>query len=316
MFENSKLIKKVVKKNGGKVIEINREREVFEVSYGKKKFLLTRKFGIGKNFLSHGALTKYKDITALLLQRSKLETPKTIIVSKNDDLRLVGRKIQKFKLPLVVKNASGSNSRGVFVNIQAYSEANKILNKEIGKYGRMVVQEMVEGNEYRILILNGKVIAALQMIPPYIIGNGKDNTISLMEKKQEKTKKGTAKDKYLEIILSEQGETFSSVPSRGKTVYFKKNSSLDEGGETLDVTDCVHPSFARICKNAAEAVMLDLAGIDIICKDVSQDAKKQDCSIIEINGKPDIYIHYYPTKGAQRDVALEIINYIIKNKKY
>ena len=86
------------------------------------------------------------------------------------------------------------------------------------------------------------------------------------------------------------------------------------GGETSDVLNKVHNDFQKIGKKVAIATGKYLCGIDIICKDISKSLKKQKCNILEVNGKPDLTIHYNPTYGRTQDVVKEILNFIVTLK--
>lgn len=311
MFENSSLIVKIVEENGGEAKVISREREVYRLIYKGKEVLITRKFGIGLDPLSHGAFTKFKDVTTRLLEEAGVATPKTVYVCSRNEWETVAQEVKTLRTPLVVKNTSGSNSRGVFVGLNTAKEAMEVLKREIGNYGKMIVQEMVIGQEYRLLTLDGKIIGALQMVPPFVVGDGQTTTENLISAKQEHTKKQTPRDESLKQLLSGQGEALDSVPVADKKVYLRKNSCLEEGGITVDMTDRVHPGFVEVARRAAKAVRLDLGGIDILCEDISRDPGQQEYAIIEINGKPDIYIHHQPSEGQPRNVAKAILDHII-----
>ena len=99
---------------------------------------------------------------------------------------------------------------------------------------------------------------------------------------------------------------------KNEIAYIKKSSCLAEGGETRDVTELVSDSIKKICVEASKVVGKHLVGIDVMCEDVSRDAVNQSFNIIEINGKPDLYIHYNPTHGKTRDVVGDIVKFMVK----
>jgi len=99
---------------------------------------------------------------------------------------------------------------------------------------------------------------------------------------------------------------------KNEIAYIKKSSCLAEGGETKDVIDAVHPNIEKICVAASKVVGKYLVGIDIMCDDVSKDPSEQSFNIIEINGKPDLYIHYNPTHGQTRNVVEDIVKFMVK----
>jgi cyanophycin synthetase len=316
MIKNPPIIKKAVKEMGGSIEEIMPERGCYFIKLKGKKIFVGRKFAISRDLITGSEVTKFKDITYLLLKQNNLPTPRTLYISRKNIEKIdLKKELGELKFPIIIKNAAGSNSVGIFANIKNFKEAKKILVKELKNYSRLIAQEMVYGREYRILILNDKVIGALELIPPRVIGNGRDTVGDLIREKQKTTNKKTPIDNSLKSILKEQKVSLNTVPAPGQFIYIRRNSSLAEGGETKDVTDQVNTGIEKMCAKASEVVERYLAGIDIMCEDISLDPKKQDFNIIEINGKPDIYIHYKPSHGKTRDVAKDIINFILKMKK-
>jgi cyanophycin synthetase len=176
----------------------------------------------------------------------------------------------------------------------------------------MIAQEMVFGKEYRILILDEKVIGGLEMIPPYALGDGVSTIRKIIQEKQDTTERRTDFDEKLEQILKQQNVTLESIMPKNEIAYIKKSSCLAEGGETSDVTDIVHGDIEKICVAASKVVGKALVGIDVMCDDISKDPKKQSFHIIEINGKPDLYIHYNPTHGQTREVVEDIVRFMVK----
>jgi D-alanine-D-alanine ligase-like ATP-grasp enzyme len=215
----------------------------------------------------------------------------------------------------VIKDANGSNSRGVFIAIKDLIEAKEIIFREIGKFPYLIAQEMVFGREFRVLILENNAIGVLEMIPPRVFGNDKNTIKELLAIKQAEIRKKTPCDDVLKKILKNQGLELDSIPKKNQEVFIKINSCLAEGGETKDATKLINPNIEQICVRAAKAVGKSLAGIDIICDDISKDPEGQKLKILEINGKPDLYIHYHPSHGETRDVIKDIIEFILKLKK-
>jgi len=315
MIKNPPIIKKIVKEMGGSIEEIIPERGYFYIKLKGEKIFVSRKFKISRNVIVGGETTKFKDLTYAILKRNNLPTPKTVCfyeTVKNPALR---KKLSTLKFPIIVKDSEGSNSRGIFPNINTLKIAEDTIVKQIKKFSKLIAQEMVSGNEFRILVLGNNIIGALRLIPPRIVGDGKKTVLNLIKKKQKNTQRKTPLNSELNRILREQAVSLKSIIKKGEIIYLRKSSSLDEGGETEDVTEKVHTGIKNICLRAAKKVEKELVGIDIICDDVSKNPQKQSFNILEINGKPDVYIHYNPTYGKTRDVVREIIEFILKLRK-
>jgi len=310
MLKNAQIIKRVVEEMGGRFEEVIPERNCYYIHIKKRAFIITRQFRIVRNFISVSDSTKFKDLTYTLLRRNSLPTPETVFFfrKKPGD---IAKKLGNIKFPIIVKDSSGSNSIGIFPYIKNMTEAKRIIKNNLPDFHSLVAQEMIFGTEYRILVLSNKVIGALEMIPPRVLGDGKSTVEELIKEKQKSTKKKTSFDEALKKIVKEQGFSLKQILPLGKLVFIKRNSSLAEGGETRDVTKLVNKKVAALCVKASDAIGNYLAGLDVICDDISLDPDKQKFGILEINGKPDIYIHYHPTYGKPRNVVKDIIKFVI-----
>jgi D-alanine-D-alanine ligase-like ATP-grasp enzyme len=315
MIKNPPVIEKIVKEMGGKIVKVVSERGYFYIDIRGRRILITRKFQIAGSLIANNALTKYKDLTDFILRENGIATPMTVsFYRKNFSEKEARKKLKSFEFPVIIKDAAGSNSKGIFPMITNVSAAIKTLKNEFRNFGCLLVQNMVQGKEYRVTVLDKQIIGALEMIPPRVFGNGKDSIRELIVEKQKKTQKKTPIDNTLRTILREQGHTLKDVLQKNESVYIRKNSSLAEGGELRDVTDLVHDDIKRTCILATRVVDRKLAGIDLMCEDIAKEPKGQIFNIIEVNGKPDIYIHYKPNYGKTQDVVKKIIEYILSLK--
>lgn len=317
MIKNPPIIKKIVEEMGGTIQKVIPERGFFYIKLRGEKIFVSRKFKISSNLISGGEITRFKDLTSILLKEDGLPTPKTVcFYRKNLSKEHIEKKLETLHFPIVIKDAKGSNSKGVFINIKSLAEAKKIIKEQLEIFPSIVAQSMIFGREFRVLVLKNKILGALELIPPRVFGDGKSTIAALIAEKQKKVASKTALDSSLIEILKEQKFKLESIPEKGKEVYIKKNSCLAEGGETRDVTDIVSEDIKKICIKATRTVGKYLSGIDIMCDDISKNITGQNFNILEINGKPDLYIHYNPTHGQTRNVIQEIINFILELRKH
>lgn len=311
MKKNPPIIKDVVLSMGGTIEEFIPERGCFYVNISGKRIFLERKISLTRQTCGAGQLTRCKDVTYKLFREHGLPTPNTkCFYLKSYDAVVAKKQLSELSYPIIMKDSEGSNSRGIFPFIGNLEDAVTMLETELPRYRSMIAQEMVFGKEYRVLVLNDKVIGALEMIPPYARGDGTSTVQDLIERKQSQTEQRTAFDKKLECLLKEQNVTLKSVMPKNEIAYIKRTSCLAEGGETRDVTDSVNDEIGKICIAASKAVGKYLAGIDVICGDISQSLSGQPFNILEVNGKPDLYIHYNPTHGQTRNVVKDIVRFM------
>ncbi|HLD31441.1 MAG TPA: hypothetical protein VJB37_00925 [Patescibacteria group bacterium] len=313
MKSNSSVIRDTVLDMGGTIEEFLPERDCFYVNVAGKRFLLERHITVTRNSYVSGRLTEYKDITYKLLVSHGWSSPKTeSFYYKTYNRRQVEDQLHNLVYPIIIKNAHGSNSQGVFPFIMDGHEAQKIIRKNLPKYQSMIAQEMVFGKEYRILVLGDRVIAGLQMIHPHIVGDGRSTVRKIIQTKQNTTERRTPFDKKLLYILKKQGVKLRSVLPKNKIIYIKGNACLAEGGETKDITDDIHPEIKKMAVSLSKMVGKNLIGIDLICTDIFKYPDKKYFFILEINGNPSLDIHNHPTHGRPRNVAKKIIQFVTR----
>jgi cyanophycin synthetase len=315
MKKNQSIIKEVVEEMGGKIEKIIPERKYFCININNEKIFISRKFEIASDFISGKMLTAYKDLTYVVLKKNNIPTPNSVCFYKKTlSSADTEKKLKALSYPIAIKDSNGSNSKGVFINIKNINEAKKIILREMENFKFLIAQEMIFGKEYRVLILGKEAIGVLEMIPPRISGDGKNTIRELIRKKQIKNLEKTDLDSILNDILKDQKVNLDTILKKGKRIFIKGISCLAEGGETMDVTGLIHPEMKKICVRAARATGRTLAGIDLICDDIAAHPAGQTIGILEVNGKPDIYIHYDPTHGKTQNVVKKIIHYILKLK--
>ncbi len=220
---------------------------------------------------------------------------------------------------MVVKPNAGSLSKHVTCNIQ-----NEVGLREAVRIARIVsrefvVEEFIEGDVYRITVVNGAVVAACLREAPNVIGDGVSTVQRLIDIKNRDPRRGMIHQKNFTLhlivvtartheLLSTQGEGLESVPLKGKKVYLHDKVVLACGADIHDVTDMLHPDNKALFENAAKLCRASLVGIDFIAKDISKSFCEQKCAIIEANSLPYIDMHHYPVTGKERNVAGEILD--------
>lgn len=280
------------------------EKEVVEISDGNRKILAREAFILVDDPSSASiTLAKNKEITYHLWKRIHVPFPRSFYF-KNISLFPKDAADLDLNFPVVYKKSDGKRSVGVHTNILSFQELSDIANKSNGSF---IVQEMVFGKEYRLLIFKDRLIGALEMVPPQIIGNGIDSIEKLIEKKNSNLQKKIILNEKVIKTLEKNGVSLETVPKNGLHILLQENSCLAEGGSSADCTDIVHADTLRLAISAARAVNLKLAGLDLICEDISLAPDKQKISFLEANSLPSLDIHYKPTIGTPRRVIKDIL---------
>jgi D-alanine-D-alanine ligase-like ATP-grasp enzyme len=184
----------------------------------------------------------------------------------------------------------------------------------------MIVERFCRGRDYRVVVLQNKVISAYERKPLSVTGDGRATIRRLLIRKQryfEKIGRDTRidpSDRRIAIKLKHDKRSMRTVPRRGETVYLLDNANLSTGGDAIDVTDNIHPTFRRLAINVTKDMALRLCGVDIITADITQ--RLSDYVILEINGAPglDNYAMIGPKQSKiVEDLYLKVLSVLEKS---
>ena len=257
-----------------------------------------------------------KDLTKSLLQSCGVPVPEGALVKSAAE---AWEEAQDIGLPVVVKPYDGNHGRGVSLNLmtQADVEAAYHLASRKGDSESVLVERYITGDEHRLLVVGTQLVAAAKGESLWVTGDGVANVIALVDSQiNTDPRRGTGEDSPLnalapengaEIILEleRQGLNAYSVPLAGQKVLIQPN-----GNVAFDVTDKVHPSVAHAATLAARVVGLDIAGVDLVCEDISRPLDEQRGAIIEVNASPGLLAHLKPAEGEPRPVGAAIVMHL------
>ncbi len=219
--------------------------------------------------------------------------------------------------PVVVKPLIGNHGRGITINITEPDElliAFKIAKKI---YHTIIIEKYLKGFDYRVLVIDGKFVAATLREPAFVIGNGQNTIQELTEEINKDPERGIGHERNLtkitinymtERLLAVEGLTLDSILDVGQKVYIKSTANLSAGGTAEDVTDKVHLHNRLMAERISRIIGLNVMGIDIIADTLDTPLKDGVSAVLEINAAPGFRMHLNPTKGRSRNIASNIVD--------
>ena len=260
------------------------------------------------------AIAQDKELTKKLLHAAGVPVPLGRSVSNVDDAWAAALEVG---LPVVVKPQDGNQGKGVTVNITTREQLEAAYQAATEFRDDIMVERFLPGNDFRLLVIGNKLIAAARRDPPQVVGDGKSTVRALVEQVNKDPRRGSGhstsltKIKFDDIALAtlaKQGFDAESVPPKGQRVVLRNNANLSTGGAATDVTDDVHPEVAARAVEAAQMVGLDICGVDLVCDSVLKPIEEQNGGIVEVNAAPGLRMHLSPSFGKGRAVGEAIID--------
>ncbi len=261
-----------------------------------------------------GNFTLNKEITKIILDEHNVPIPRGIVAkNKTEAIRLI--KKNNLSYPLILKPIDGSLSRGITWNITSQKELKNAIDyftNERKKYAllkqnKFIVEEMIAGREYRVIVLENEVISCVKRLPATIIGNGTDSIKKLI-KTQNKLRPKDHPIKLDEIAkksIKKNNFTLKSVLPKSYKLTLRNDVMVGNGGRAIDYTKKINSTVKKQCVKAVKSLGLEYGGIDIISKDIT---KNKDYVILEINSKPVYTINEKPlVEGEGVDVSLLLL---------
>jgi len=229
------------------------------------------------------------------------------------------RYAKRLGFPVIVKPNSGSqgvNVTLVFNKNEFYRVAHAIFKKD----RVMLVQPRVQGQDYRLVVLDQKVISSYERIPLNVIGDERSTVLSLLQRKQRQFA-ASSRDTRIKIDdpriankLAHQDLSFKSILKHEQKVYLLDNANLSAGGDSVDVTDEVHPDFKKLAVRLTRDMGLRLCGVDLIVQgDISK--KPDKYWILEINAAPGLD-HYSKIGKVQKKIVENLYLEVLKHLEH
>ena len=259
-------------------------------------------------------LASDKEETNKILGALGLPVPRQELVQTEEQARRAARRIG---FPVVTKPYNGNHGRGISIKLMNDEEvvAGFLVAKEISR--SVIVETFVTGDDHRLLVVNGELVAATKRTPGHVIGDGQRDIAQLVEIVNQDPRRGVGHEKVLTrleldaqatMMLERVGYTAASVPGANEVVYLRSTANLSTGGTATDVTDIIHPDNRDMAVRAIQAIGLDVGGVDFLSDNIAESYKSHGGGICEVNAAPGFRMHVAPSEGTPRDVSGPVID--------
>jgi cyanophycin synthetase len=255
-----------------------------------------------------------KDETKKLLQDSAIPVAKGVTISDPADLPWA---IKTVGFPLVFKPLDGNHGKGATINVKT-AEDSEAAFEYAQKYSRkVIVEKFITGYDFRVLVIDNKLVAAALRVPAHVKGNGNLTIQELIDKENEDPRRGYGHENVLTEItvdrdtldlLAKKEYTLETVLPAGEVIYLKSTANLSTGGTSIDVTDLVHSQNIFLCERIARVIGLDICGIDIMAPNLTHPLTENGGVVLEVNAAPGFRMHLAPSEGLPRNVAAPVID--------
>jgi cyanophycin synthetase len=255
-----------------------------------------------------------KEETKRMLDLASIPVASGGICVDEEDLE---KTIKKIGYPIVLKPLDGNHGKGASINVKNWDDAVAGLAYAKTYSRRIIVEKFITGFDFRVLIIDNKLVAAAKRVPAHIIGNGKDTIQKLIDITNLDPRRGYGHENVLTQIdidrdsldlLEKLNYTVDSIPKKNEIVYLKSTANLSTGGTSVDVTDMMHPENIFLCERISRVIGLDICGVDIMAENLTQPLKENGGCILEVNAAPGFRMHLAPSEGLPRNVASPVID--------
>jgi cyanophycin synthetase len=259
-------------------------------------------------------LASDKEETNKILGSLGLPVPRQELVQSVEGAQSAARRLG---FPVVTKPYNGNHGRGISIRLTSPEEVAEGFAKAREHSRSVIVETFLEGDDHRLLVVNGELVAATRRTPGHVVGDGEHTIAQLVEEVNTDPRRGVGHEKVLtkleldaqaDMMMARMEMTAASVPEKDRIVYLRSTANLSTGGTATDVTDIIHPDNRDMAIRAIRAIGLDVGGVDFLSTNIAESYKSIGGGICECNAAPGFRMHVAPSEGKSRDVAGPVID--------
>lgn len=185
------------------------------------------------------------------------------------------------EFPIFCKPLSASN--GLYAEVMENAdEFGDYMQRVAREHFAILVQPFVRAAEYRVFVLNGAALFSYRKRAPSVTGDGARTLAALVAALPREAEapplKPRGRDPRGHLLMA------LDVPRAGENIALEGPANRAAGGGASDLRDGADATLAKLAIDAAEAVGLKLAAVDMF--DLSGD--QRELAVIEVNSNPMI----------------------------
>jgi len=267
--------------------------QIFQYGLGANSVWLDSSY-TDKTPLIAATLSRNKVLAAAILRQHGLPVPRHQRVSCEAEALSTA---DELGYPVVVKPADLDGGIGVAAGLRTAQELTTAYHKACQHSNNILIEKHAPGRDYRVTVFQDKVIWAIERVPGGVTGDGKSTVGELLNQLNSDPQRSAGPHAPLKrLVLDDESEQLllaqalkrDSVPELGRFVRLRRIANVACGGTPVAVPDRLHPDNANLAIRAAQALRLDLAGIDILIPDISISWHHSGAAICEVNGQPNL----------------------------
>lgn len=230
-----------------------------------------------------------KRVTRRVLAHGGVNTPAQLAVACPDALEAFLVRHPR----VVVKPARGEQGKGISVDVSGLTAVTRAIEAARRYCDDVIVEEMVEGVDLRIVVIDHHVVAAATRQPACIVGDGEHDIRTLIARHSRRREAATHGESRIPMddetarCVALAGHTLDSILPDGQVLAVRKTANLHTGGTIHDVTEQLHPHLREVAEKASRLLDIPVVGLDFMVPDVAGDTYW----VIEANERPGLANH-------------------------
>lgn len=255
-----------------------------------------------------------KEDTKFLLDKAGVPVPRGRMIMTETEL---AEGLADIGYPCVLKPVDGNHGKGATIRVRTKNGALAAFRLAKKYSERVIIERYISGLDFRLLVINHRLVAAASRTPAHVTGNGKATIRQLIDKVNADPRRGYGHenmlteitvDKMTSGILRAKKLTLNSVLPNRKKLYLKTTANLSTGGTATNVSESVHPYNIFLAERISRIIGLDICGIDVIAPDLKMPINQNGGAVLEVNAAPGFRMHLDPTVGLPINVAEPVID--------